>query len=171
MVDTRIPGGSAITNYVVTRTGAAPVTVTDQPHVHLTDSGEGLRNFTVAGGECVRCRRPSHGAVKPPRPTWPGTPGSERGASGAAGGKVTAIARWTAPLSNGGAAVNGYQVYGYRLNDRGAVVQKVTSSVRSASTRSWQPSLHGGRWKFAVRARNSVGWGKLSARSNIVTAR
>ena len=68
--------------------------------------------------------------------------------------------------------MNGYRVYGYRLNDRGVVVQTVTSSVRGPSARSWQPTLRKGRWKFAVRARNVGRAGvTLSARSNTVTAR
>ena len=113
---------------------------------------------------------PAAVAVKVPA-TRPGGARIRSASSGVTGGKVTAIARWAAPRSDGGAKVNGYQVYGYRLNDRGAVVQTVTSSVRTPSTRSWQPTLHGGRWQFAVRARNSVGWGKLSARSSTVTAR
>jgi hypothetical protein len=67
--------------------------------------------------------------------------------------------------------VDGYRVYGYRLNHRGSVVQTVRSAVRSASTRTWQPTLRKGRWKFAVRARNKAGWGRISVRSNTVTAR
>ena len=90
---------------------------------------------------------------------------------GTTGGKVTAVARWNAPKSSGGAKVSGYRVYGYRLNDRGTVVQTVRSSVRTASARSWQPTLKKGRWKFAVRAKNAVGWSLLSSRSNPVQAR
>ena len=163
------PGASAITHYVVTRTGAEPVTVTGLSHTFsgLTP-GKGYA-FTVSAVNASGAG-PESGASAA-TPNLPGTPGSVRGASGAAGGQVTAVARWKAPLSNGGAAVNGYRVYGYRLNDRGAVVQKVTSRVRGSSARSWQPSLHRGRWKFAVRARNAVGWGHLSARSKVVTAR
>ena len=83
----------------------------------------------------------------------------------------TAIARWTEPLSDGGAKVDGYRIYGYRLNASGAVVQTVRSSVRGPSVRSWQPTLSRGRWQFAISARNAVGWSDLSARSNTVRAR
>jgi hypothetical protein len=165
-------GGSLITNYVVTRDNAAPVTVTDQSH---TFTFTGLQpgatdNVAVQAVNAAGEGAPAAVAVKVPA-TRPGGTRIRSASSGTTGGKVTAIARWAAPRSDGGAKVNGYQVYGYRLNDRGAVVQTVTSSVRTPSTRSWQPTLHGGRWQFAVRARNSVGWGKLSARSNTVTAR
>ena len=163
------PGGSAITHYVVTRTGAAPVTVTGLSHTFTGLSpGKGFA-FTVAAVNASGSG-PETGASAA-TPNLPGTPGSVRGGSGVAGGKVTAVAKWKAPLSNGGAAVNGYRVYGYRVNDRGAVVQTVTSKVRGATARSWQPTLRKGRWKFAVRSRNVVGWGHLSARSKAVTAR
>lgn len=165
-------GASSITNYVVTRDNAAPVTVTAQSR---TFTFTGLQpgatdNVAVQAVNAAGEGAPAAVAVKVPA-TKPGRTRIRSANSGATGGKVTAIARWTAPLSNGGANVKGYRVYGYRLNDRGAVVQKVTSSVRAASARSWQPTLHAGRWKFAVRAQNSVGWGTFSARSNTVTAR
>jgi hypothetical protein len=162
-------GNSPITHYVVTRTGAAPVTVPGLGHTFSGLSpGKGFA-FTVAAINASGSG-PASGTIAA-TPNLSGSPSSVRGSSGRAGGKVTAIARWKQPLADGGAKVNGYRVYGYRLNDRGSVVQTVRSSVRSASARSWQPNLHRGRWKFAVRARNSVGWGKVSARSKAVTAR
>jgi hypothetical protein len=103
--------------------------------------------------------------------TKPGRARIGSASSGAPGGKVTALARWNAPKSTGGAKVSGYRVWGYRFNDRGRIVQTVRSSVRNPSARSWQATLSRGRWKFAVKARNSVGWGAISGRSNTVTAR
>ena len=165
-------GTGSITNYVVTRVGSAPVTVTAQSRTYtFTDLQPGATD-TVAvqavnnNGDGA----PAAVVVRVPA-TKPGRPRIRSASSGVAGGKVTAVARWRAPLSTGGAKVNGYRVSGYRLNDRGAVVQTVTSSVRSPSARSWQPALRKGRWKFVVRARNAVGWSALSARSNRVTAR
>jgi hypothetical protein len=165
-------GGSSITNYVVTRDGAAPVTVPAQSrNFTFTDLQPGA-NDTVAVQAVNAAGEGAPGAVVVKVPaTKPGRARIGSASSGAKGGKVTAVARWSAPLSNGGAKVDGYRVYGYRLNDRGAFVQKVRSSVRGTSARSWQPTLRRGRWKFAVRTRNSVGWGTISARSNTVTAR
>jgi hypothetical protein len=165
-------GGSTITGYVVTRGDGAPVTV-DAQRMDYTFTGlepGGTDNIAVQAVNSAGEGAPAAVAVKVPA-TKPGRGRIRSASSGRTGGKVTAVARWRAPLSDGGARVNGYRVYGYRLNDRGSVVQRVTSSVRSASARSWQPTLHRGRWKFAVRARNSVGWGKVSARSRTVTAR
>jgi Fibronectin type III domain/Metallo-peptidase family M12B Reprolysin-like len=163
------PGGSAITHYIVTRTGAEPVTTTGLSHTFTgLTPGRGFA-FTVAAVNASGSG-PASGASAA-TPNLPGAPGSVRGGSGSAGGKVTAVAKWKAPLSNGGAGVNGFRVYGYRLNDRGAVVQTVTSSVRGPDARSWRAILRKGRWKFSVRARNAVGWGHLSPRSKPVTAR
>ena len=165
-------GTSSITNYVVTREGAASVTVSAQSlNYTFTDLQPGA-NDTVAV-QAVNATgegAPAAVVVKVPA-TKPGRARIRSAGSGARGGKVTALARWAAPLSTGGARVDGYRVYGYRLNARGVFVQRVTSSVRGPSARSWQPTLRRGRWKFAVRARNAVGWGQLSARSKPVTAR
>ena len=165
-------GGSAITSYVVTRDGAAPVTLPAQSrNFTVTDLQPGA-NDTVAVQAVNAAGEGAPGAVVVKVPaTKPGRARIRSASSGAKGGKVTAVARWRAPLSTGGAKVGGYRVYGYRLNDRGAFVQKVRSSVRGPSSRSWQPTLRKGRWKFAVRTRNSVGWGTISDRSNTVTAR
>jgi len=165
-------GGSTITSYVVTRDHAAPVTLpAQQRDFTFTGLQPGATdNVAVQAVNATGEGAPAAVAVKVPA-TKPGRTRIGRAASGARGGKVTAVARWSAPVSNGGAKVNGYRVYGYRVNDRGAVVQTVRSSVRSAGARTWQPTLRKGRWKFAVRARNQVGWGRISARSNTVTAR
>lgn len=165
-------GGSTITNYVVTRDNAAPVTVPAQSRdFTFTDLEPGATdNVAVQAVNATGEGAPAAVAVKVPA-TRPGRARIGSPSGGARGGKVTAVARWAAPLSDGGARVNGYRVYGYRLNDRGSVVQTVRSSVRSASARTWQPVLRKGRWKFAVRARNGVGWGAISARSRAVTAR
>ena len=165
-------GSSSITNYVVTRNNAAPATVpaesrdftfgnlqpgaTDKVAVQAVNSaGEGA---------------PAAVVVKIPA-TKPVHPRTRSASSGARGGKRTAIARWREPLSDGGAKVDAYRVYGYRLSKSGAVVQTVTSSLRSPSARSWQPTLRKGRWQFAISARNAVGWSDLSGRSNTVRAR
>jgi hypothetical protein len=165
-------GGSSITNYVVTRDGAAPVTVPAHSRSFTVTDLQPGANDTVAVQAVNAAGEGAPGAVVVKVPaTKPGRARIRSASSGAKGGKVTAVARWRAPLSTGGAKVDGYRVYGYRLNARGAFVQKVRSSVRGPSSRSWQPTLRKGRWKFAVRTRNSVGWGRISDRSNTVTAR
>ncbi len=165
-------GTSSITNYVVTREDAASVTVSAQSRNYtFTDLQPGATDtLAVQAVNATGEGAPAAVVVRVPA-TKPGRARIRSASSGVRGGKVTALARWAAPLSTGGARVDGYRVYGYRLNARGAFVHRVTSAVRGPSARSWQPTLRRGRWKFTVRARNSVGWGTISGRSNAVTAR
>jgi len=90
---------------------------------------------------------------------------------GAVGGRVTALARWRASLSNGGLAVNGYVVTALRFNARGVVVARVNSAVQGPGVRVLTMTLPAGNYRFAVRARNGVGLSAYSAISNLVRAR
>jgi Fibronectin type III domain/Metallo-peptidase family M12B Reprolysin-like len=165
----RSAGTSSITHYVVTRDGAAPAAVTGQAYTFTGLQPGAIDNVAVQAVNLAGEGAPAAIRVKVPA-AKPGRTRIRSAGSGATGGKVTAVARWQAPRSDGGARVTAYRVYGYRMNARGVFVQKVTS-VRTATARSWQPTLSRGRWKFAVRARNGIGWGTISARSNTVTAR
>jgi hypothetical protein len=164
-------GNSSITSYVVTRDDAAPVTVPAQSlnYTYSNVQPGATDNIAVQAVNSAGEGAPAAVVVKVPAAT-PGRTRIRSAGTGATGGKVTAVARWQAPRSDGGARITGYRVYGYRMNGRGVFVQKVTS-VRAATARSWQPALSRGRWKFAVRARNGIGWGPISARSNAVRAR
>ncbi|GEP40587.1 hypothetical protein NPS01_42500 [Nocardioides psychrotolerans] len=103
--------------------------------------------------------------------TTPGAPVIGQASSGARGGAVTAVVRWQPPTGTGGSAVDGYQIVAHKLNSAGAVVRTLTSQVVGAGFRSGSLGLPAGRYRFAVRAHNAVGFGALSARSNAVTAR
>jgi hypothetical protein len=78
-----------------------------------------------------------------------------------------ATVRWTPPLANGGPRVSGYRIRVYR---RTRLVRTVVAGPRAR-----QRTIHGlanGHWhRFTVAARNSVGFGVESTRSNIVTPR
>jgi hypothetical protein len=90
---------------------------------------------------------------------------------GAVGGAVTALARWGAPVSNGGLAVNGYVVTALRLNAAGAVVARYNSAVQGPGVRALSMALPAASYRFAVRARNGLGLSAFSAVSNTVRAR
>jgi hypothetical protein len=102
--------------------------------------------------------------------TLPSTVVIGTASSGAIGGALTATARWTPPASNGGLAINGYVVSALRINAAGTVVGTVTSAVQPATARSLSMTLPAGNYRFTVRARNTLGLGTASARSNLVTA-
>jgi titin len=92
------------------------------------------------------------------------TPGAPRIGSVGAGPRSAAV-RWSAPASNGGAAVTGYVVRAYRS---GALVRSVTvpATARKASV----TGLAAGRsHTFTVTARNAAGTGRASAKSAAVT--
>jgi hypothetical protein len=101
----------------------------------------------------------------------PGAPGIGVATSGVTGGTITALARWRAPLSNGGLAVNGYVVTAVRFNAARVAVARYTSAVQPARVGALTMRLPAGNYRFVVRARNGVGLGLNSPGSNLVTAR
>ena len=103
--------------------------------------------------------------------TVPGAPVIGTATSGVAGGTINALARWTAPASNGGSAITGYLVTALRINAAGTVLSSTTSAFQPATVRSLTMTLAAGNYRFAVRSRNAVGLSAMSARSNLVTAR
>ena len=102
----------------------------------------------------------------------PGAPRIGTAYSGAAGGVVTARARWGAPTSTGGAPVTRYRVAAKRLDTRNRTIATYYASAYSpASARVVDLRLPRGRYVFVVRAWNAVGASGWSRHSRIVTAR
>lgn len=101
----------------------------------------------------------------------PSAPLIGRAAPGRRGGKVTARARWAAPVSTGGATIVGYRVKALKLSSSGRVLRVVTSALVSPASRAKQMRLAKGRYRFRVIAYNRVGASPLSTVSRIVTAR
>ncbi|MGV8909696.1 MAG: peroxidase family protein [Propionicimonas sp.] len=172
-------GGSVVTGYSVRVVNAA-----GQQVGALRLAGAGARSLTVTGlvnGAPVRFQVRAGNAVgtglfsarsNPVTPARaPSAPLIQTSWSGVARGPVNAVARWSPPVSNGGLVINGYVVTAYRLNAAGKVVLTVTSAVQAPSLRSLRMSLPPGSYRFVVQARNVVGLGARSARSNLVSAR
>lgn len=103
--------------------------------------------------------------------TKPSAPRIRAASSGASGGARTAIARWAAPTSTGGAAITRYRVVAYKIVGGGKVTRTYTSSARPASARSYTWRLPAGRYRFRVVAYNSVGASPRSAASTVATSR
>jgi hypothetical protein len=91
--------------------------------------------------------------------------------SGRRGGRVTATARWYAPVSTGGTAVIGYRVRAQRIDSAGRVVKVITSRLVSSGTRGLAMRLAKGHYRFRVIAYNRAGTSPRSAASRIITAR
>jgi hypothetical protein len=102
--------------------------------------------------------------------TLPGAPVIGTASSGAAGGALTATARWSPPGSNGGSPVTGYMATALRMS-AGTVVNRIASPVLPAGARSHVFTLPAGNYRFIVVARNAIGTGPASSRSNLVAAR
>ncbi|MDN4172494.1 hypothetical protein QWY28_06030 [Nocardioides sp. SOB77] len=89
--------------------------------------------------------------------------------AGAKGGAATAALRWLAPADDGGAPVAAYQVLAYRVKGS-KVLQTVRSETLTVTAATFEAAA-GSRWRFAVRARNSEGWGPVGPRSATVRVR
>ena len=104
--------------------------------------------------------------------TKPGKPRIGKATPGARGGGKSAKIAWRPPATAANPAINGYQVIAYRENNRGKFVKISTSGVLGAGARSIVFNTNSSaRLKFAVKARNSLGFGGLSAKSNAVRPR
>ena len=89
---------------------------------------------------------------------------------GTPGGTVSAVARWSAPASNGGSAITGYRVSAQRIAANGTVLSTTTVTVGPTLRILWM-ALHAGNYRFTVVAVNALGASAASARSNLVAAR
>jgi manganese oxidase len=173
-------GGSAITRYSVRVVNAATLAQVGA----LRPAAAGATSLTVTGlvnGTAVRFQVQASNAlatgaysglssVVTPA-TLPGAPLIGAANPGTLGGTITARANWTPPASNGGLAVNGYVVTALRMSAGGAVLGQTSSAVQPATARSLTMTLAAGSYRFTVRARNGLGLGIASARSQLVAAR
>jgi hypothetical protein len=177
-------GGAAITEYrVQVRNSANTVlrTVQGIPGTASSTVVTGLTNGTAynfrvralnSGTTTLGTLSAASNSVTPQATTTttvPGAPTIGTAGAGAAGGTITATARWTAPTDTGGTAITGYVVRWQRLSSTNTVLASGTVNAAAGAT-SLSPTLPvTGRYRFAVRARNAVGVGIFSANSNIVT--
>ncbi len=106
--------------------------------------------------------------------TVPGPPVIGAPTQGAAGGALTAVARWTPPASTGGAAITGYVVTALRMSSAAAnatVLSRTDSPILGPGVRQRSFTLAAGNYRFEVVAINAVGTGAPSARSANVVPR
>jgi hypothetical protein len=171
-------GGSAITGYrIQVRTGGTVVrtvvingTATTTDVTGLTNGTE--YNFRVGAANAVGLGALSAASNTVTPATVPNAPGIRAPTRGARGGALTAVANWSAPASDGGAAIQGYRVRALRMAADGrTVVGTPTVILVGATARSRAFTLPAGRYRFEVVATNSVGDSVASARSARVSPR
>jgi hypothetical protein len=169
-------GGASITSYQVymdgVLLGSVPPAVDNGALVDNVPSG--VHDFGVAAvnssGEGPQAHV-SVNATDVPQAV-PGKTRIGKATPGKRGGKRTAKVTWQPPAASANPAINGYQIIAYRENNKGKFVKFSTSPVQSAAARSIVFTTDSrARLKFAVKARNSLGFGALSSKSNAVRAR
>ena len=160
-------GGSAVTGYVVTPyiAGVAQATQTFNSTA-TTETVTGLTNgtaytFTVAAINNVGTGSASTQSAAVTPATTPGAPTIGTATAGVGSASVT----WTAPVSNGGAAVTGYVVTPYKAG----VAQATQTFNTTATTETVTGLANNTAYTFTVAAINVAGTGTASAQSNSVT--
>ena len=167
-------GGGAITGYRVYADGVAltPDLSSSATGASIANVPTGEHLFEVlaknSAGDGPRANVTVDASEGPPE-TLPGKTRIGKATKGKRGGDLTAKISWQPPSASADPAINGYQVIAYRENRKGKFVKFSTSPVQPAGARSIAfTTSTKARLKFAVRARNAVGFGRLSAKSNAV---
>ena len=149
--------GTAVTNYIVTPSAGTPITVGNV----LTASLTGLTNGSPVTFTVVAVNTLGNSAASSPSDavtpaTTPGTPT----AVSATRGNASAVVTWSAPASNGGAAITAYVV----TPSAGDPV-----TVGNVLTATFTGLTNGSPVTFTVLAVNALGNSATSAPSSAVT--
>jgi len=178
-------GGSALTGYQVRvldsagqQVGAArpaSPTVTSLIVTGLTVGTPYRFQVTAVNAVGVGTASAVSNLVTPIAAAVPSRPAIGTASSGAAGGTITATARWTPPTSAGSSLILGYAVTALRMSStatNATVLYAVTppTPVTGPTATSKSMTLTAGTYRFVVVALNATGLSPVSLRSNSVVA-
>lgn len=169
------PTGDTITGYHVVASDATKtvdVAATTTGTVTSLTNGTGYTFQVRAKTTLVPAGGPystSSNSVTPSASVSP--PGAPTGVGGTAG-NTQVVVSWTAPASNGGAAITNYQVSVY--NSSGGPATGVTGATQrstgsSATSFTFTGLTNGTAYTFKVAAYNTAGFGSQSSASSSVT--
>jgi hypothetical protein len=169
-------GGGTITAYRVYVDGNESGDVAgNSTGATVNNVPSGVHDFGVAAVNSAGAGPQAHvvvDATEDANEAKPGKPRIGKATPGKRGGARTARITWRPPAGATNPAINGYRVIAYRENKRGKFVKIATSPVYSPATRATNFTASSkARLKFAVKARNALGFGPLSAKSNAVRPR
>jgi uncharacterized repeat protein (TIGR02543 family) len=158
-------GGTAVTGYDVTSYVAGVAQGTTSVGVVTLTTVTGLTNgatytFRVAAKNAIGTGAQSSDSNAVTPQTVAGAPSGVA----ATAGNASATVSWTAPASNGGSAITGYDVTPYV-----GVVPQATTSVGLVTQTTVSGLTNGTTYTFRVAAKNGAGIGAQSADSNAVT--
>ena len=106
-----------------------------------------------------------------PKASRPSAPRIGFASRGARGGPRTAVARWSAPTTDGGAAITRYRVIALRVDRQHRVVRSYVVTYQRPTVRATSLRLPRGRYVFRVMAWNKVGASPWSSASPAVAPR
>jgi len=160
-------GGSAVTGYVVTRYVAGVLQGTSNVGAVSQTTVGGLTNGTTYTFRVAAKNVAGTGALSTESNavTPRGVPNAPTSATATAG-PAQATVSWSAPASDGGSAITGYDVTPYL-----AGVAQGTTSVGAVTQATVGGLTNGTTYTFRVAAKNENGTGAQSLDSNAVTPR
>ena len=135
-------GGSPVLGYVVTVDGVDLAEVSEGTALQLTGLAAGhTYDLAVRARNAVGFGPAATSSFTTPPPaappvTAPAAPGIGAAKAGKRGGRSTAKIAWSAPLDTGGAAITGYVVYAFRI-ENGAYTSTSPPPCCRATVASW----------------------------------
>jgi RHS repeat-associated protein len=157
-------GGNAITDYRVQfklTSASTWTTFTDGVSTARTATVTGLSNGSGYSFQVAAINASGTGAYSSVGTATPRTvPGAPTGLTGSAGNTLVALS-WTAPSSNGGAAITDYRVQ-YKVT-AGGTWTTFTEAVSTTPTASVTGLTNGSGYSFQVAAINAAGVGAYSS--------